>query len=92
MFRLGRRLWDWLSSRPTSGRPHTRKENVRARPSRPAPVPRPVPAKHPEAKVYFMTGYSADDLLAKARANGALGVFSKPVDLPKMLDTLELMA
>jgi DNA-binding NtrC family response regulator len=44
---------------------------------------------HPDAKIYFMTGYSADDLLRKAIANGALGVFSKPVDLPKVLDTLD---
>lgn len=47
---------------------------------------------HPDAKVYFMTGYSADDLLRKAIDNGALGVFNKPVDLPKMLDTLDRMA
>ncbi len=47
---------------------------------------------HPDAKIYFMTGYSADDLLRKAIANGALGVFSKPVDLPKVLDTLDNVA
>jgi len=47
---------------------------------------------HPDARVYFMTGYSADDLLQKARENGAMGVFSKPVDLPKILDTLESVA
>jgi two-component system, NtrC family, response regulator HydG len=47
---------------------------------------------HPDAKVYFMTGYSADDLLSKARAAGALGIFSKPVDLPKILDTLDKVA
>lgn len=45
-----------------------------------------------KAKIYFMTGYSADDLLRKAIANGALGVFSKPVDLPKVLDTLDNVA
>lgn len=45
--------------------------------------------KHPDAKVYFMTGYSADDLLKKAKAHGALGIFNKPVDLPKVLDTLD---
>ena len=47
-----------------------------------------IKAAHPEAKIYFMTGYSADDLLKKAAAHGAMGVFSKPVDLPKVLDTL----
>jgi two-component system, NtrC family, response regulator HydG len=45
-----------------------------------------------KAKIYFMTGYSGDDLLQKALDNGALGVFGKPVDLPKILDTLEKAA
>ena len=48
--------------------------------------------KHPEAKVFFMTGYSADDLLKKAMAKGAMGIFGKPVDLPKVLDTLKKVA
>lgn len=48
--------------------------------------------KHPEAKVYFMTGYSADDLLLKAEANGAMGVFGKPVDLMKILAAIERTA
>lgn len=48
--------------------------------------------KHPEAKVFFMTGYSADDLLKKAIDNGAMGVFGKPVDLPKILDAIERAA
>lgn len=43
----------------------------------------------PDARVYFMTGYSADDLLKKAIDNGAKGVFGKPVDLPKVLETIE---
>jgi two-component system response regulator (stage 0 sporulation protein F) len=46
-------------------------------------------ASNPEARVYFMTGYSADDLLEKAVKGGALGVFSKPVDLNKMLQAVE---
>ncbi len=46
-------------------------------------------AQRPDAKVYFMTGYSADDLLKKAMASGALGVFGKPVDLPRVLDVCE---
>jgi DNA-binding NarL/FixJ family response regulator len=45
--------------------------------------------KHPDARVYFMTGYSAEDLIQKAVNGGALGVFSKPVDLGKVLATLE---
>jgi ActR/RegA family two-component response regulator len=44
--------------------------------------------KHPDARVYFMTGYSAEDLIQKAVNGGALGVFSKPVDLGKVLATL----
>ncbi len=48
-----------------------------------------IKAANPEARVYFMTGYSADDLLDKAVAGGALGVFSKPVDLPKLLKAIE---
>ena len=35
-----------------------------------------------------MTGYSADDLLKKALANGARGVFGKPVDLTKVMDLI----
>jgi DNA-binding NtrC family response regulator len=48
--------------------------------------------KHPDACVYFMTGYSADDLLMKAVANGAKGVFSKPVDLERVLSAVEKTA
>ncbi len=47
---------------------------------------------HPDACIYFMTGYSADDLLETAMKNGAKGVFSKPVDLPKVLETLNFAA
>lgn len=44
---------------------------------------------YPDARVYFMTGYSADDLLEKAMAHGARGVFGKPVDLPKIFEVIE---
>ena len=47
---------------------------------------------HPDTKIYFMTGYSADDLLKTAIENGALGVFGKPMDLPKVLDAIERAA
>lgn len=47
---------------------------------------------HPDAKIYFMTGYSADDLLKKAEAHGAMGIFGKPVDLVKILDAIERTA
>jgi two-component system, response regulator, stage 0 sporulation protein F len=48
-----------------------------------------IKASNPDARVYFMTGYSADDLLDKAVKGGALGVFSKPVDLSRLLQTVE---
>jgi DNA-binding NtrC family response regulator len=48
-----------------------------------------IKSAHPEAHVYFMTGYSAEDLLETAVKGGALGVFSKPVDLTRMLEALE---
>ncbi len=46
----------------------------------------------PEAKVYMMTGFSVDELIDKAVENGAMGVFSKPVDLQKVFDVLEASA
>jgi two-component system, response regulator, stage 0 sporulation protein F len=48
-----------------------------------------IKATNPEARIYFMTGYSADDLLDRAVKGGALGVFSKPVDLSRLLETVE---
>ncbi len=45
--------------------------------------------QRPDAKVYFMTGYSADELLKKAMAGGAMGFFGKPIDLPRVLDVCE---
>ncbi len=47
---------------------------------------------HPAARIYFMTGYSSDDLLAEAMKGGALGVFSKPMDLQALLNTIEAEA
>ena len=48
-----------------------------------------IKATNPDARVYFMTGYSDDDLLDRAVKGGALGVFSKPVDLSRLLETVE---
>ena len=46
-------------------------------------------ALNPQARIYFMTGYSSDVLLDKACDNGALGVFSKPTDPSKLLDAID---
>lgn len=43
----------------------------------------------PDAKVYMMTGYSVEQLLQQAMANGALGVMSKPLDPCKVLRALD---
>ena len=43
----------------------------------------------PNAKVYMMTGYSVEQLLQQAIAGGAMGVFSKPVNLYQVLDAVE---
>ena len=48
-----------------------------------------IKAANPDARIYFMTGYAANDLLDRARENGALGVFSKPTDPSNLLDVLE---
>ncbi len=47
---------------------------------------------HPNAKVYFMTGYSESELLDKARGGGAMGVFGKPADPAVLLDVVERQA
>ena len=46
----------------------------------------------PKTKVYMMTGFSVNELIDKAVDNGAMGVFSKPVDLEKIFDVLETQA
>ena len=43
----------------------------------------------PHAKIYMMTGYSVDQLLRQAIDRGAMGVFSKPVDIGKVLTVLK---
>ncbi len=46
----------------------------------------------PEAKVYMMTGFSVNELVEQAVDNGAMGVFSKPVDLERVFTVLEELA
>lgn len=46
----------------------------------------------PRARVYMMTGYSVDQLLRQAIDHGAMGVFSKPVDVNKVLTVLKDIA
>ncbi len=48
-----------------------------------------IKALNPDARIYFMTGFSAEDLLDTAMKGGAIGVFSKPVDLVRLLKTVE---
>lgn len=42
----------------------------------------------PEAKVFMMTGYSVEQLLQQALAQGAMGVLSKPLDIDRLLRML----
>ncbi len=43
----------------------------------------------PGIKVLMMTGYSLEELIAKATDNGALGVLKKPIDLEDIFKFLE---
>jgi two-component system response regulator HydG len=43
----------------------------------------------PEAKVYMMTGYSVEQLLQQAMDHGAMGVLNKPIDIDKLLKTVD---
>lgn len=43
----------------------------------------------PEAKVFMMTGYSVEQLLQQAMDHGAMGVLAKPIDLDRLLRTLD---
>ncbi len=45
--------------------------------------------KTPDARVYFMTGYSTGDLVDRALAEGALGVLPKPLDPMEILTILD---
>ncbi len=43
----------------------------------------------PDARIYMMTGYSVEQLLQQAVDNGAVGVLAKPIDVNKVLTTLD---
>ena len=45
--------------------------------------------KTPDAKVYFMTGFSAGDLVERAMKEGALGILAKPLDPVELLSVLD---
>ena len=44
---------------------------------------------NPQARVVLMTGYSVEQLVSQAVENGALGVLSKPIGMPQLLEQLE---
>jgi len=44
---------------------------------------------NPQAKVVMMTGYNIEQLAGQAVENGALGVLSKPIGMPEILEQLE---
>jgi CheY-like chemotaxis protein len=48
-----------------------------------------IKAKNPDARIYFMTGFSSDALLDRATDKGALGVFGKPTDPAKLLEVVD---
>jgi CheY-like chemotaxis protein len=43
----------------------------------------------PEAKVFMMTGYSVEQLLQQAMDHGAMGVLTKPIDIDKLLRSVD---
>ena len=42
-----------------------------------------------EAKVFMMTGYSVEQLLQQAMDHGAMGVLTKPIDIDKLLRSVD---
>lgn len=46
-------------------------------------------ALRPDLRVILMTAYAATELLAQAERDGALQVFPKPVELDRLMDTLD---
>ena len=43
----------------------------------------------PEAKVFMMTGFSVEQLLQQAMELGAMGVLTKPIDIDKLLRSVD---
>jgi len=43
----------------------------------------------PDARVMMMTGFSVEQLVDQALANGALGTMRKPLELPQLLETVD---
>jgi two-component system response regulator HydG len=43
----------------------------------------------PDARVYMMTGYSVEQLLQQAMDHGAMGVLTKPIDIDKILKSVD---
>ena len=46
----------------------------------------------PDAQVVMMTGFSVEELVEKAVANGAIGTLRKPLAIPQLLQTFESLA
>jgi two-component system, NtrC family, response regulator HydG len=44
---------------------------------------------NPLANIVMMTGYSVEQIVSQAVENGALGVLSKPIEMPQLLEQLE---
>jgi DNA-binding NtrC family response regulator len=46
----------------------------------------------PDAQVLMMTGFSVEELVEKAMANGAIGTLRKPLAIQQLLQTIETLA
>jgi len=47
--------------------------------------------KNPDVKVIIMTAYAVDDLIIEAKKEGVMGLFYKPLEIPKLLKFLDSM-
>jgi DNA-binding NarL/FixJ family response regulator len=46
----------------------------------------------PDARVLMMTGFSVEELVEKAMANGAIGTLRKPLAIQQLLQTFDMLA